>query len=107
MKVVLAVVLISGLVGCGGASASGEELGMDRFTAGSKVMERFAPGGESVELIELSPEELMSHAPPEDANSVQEMISCSSRNGEKDCYCTGSCCRTETTCSCNCEENPT
>ncbi len=95
---------------------------IERYRAASGVIEAYTPGASTVGLYNQANDQVSTM--PADPETVRRFlqglrglpssvegsdatlqdggggVSCSSRDGNKDCFCTGSCCRDETTCWC-------
>jgi hypothetical protein len=106
MYVRIAVVLlaVAGLAGCG-TTGLDDGTTVERFVPGSNEVQRFEPGSPELEQYMSSPSQ--SVAPSNVSQQFVDEIevdgdgrSCSSRDGKEDCFCTGGCCRTETSCRC-------
>ncbi|WNG42841.1 hypothetical protein F0U60_01075 [Archangium minus] len=107
-RILVVMAAVVGLVGCGNATGDGTTV--DRFTPGAQQPQSFHP--DSPELAKHD------SAAEQEASSTQSTeiiqgpvldndtgigggnISCSSRDGKKDCYCSNGCCRDETSCRC-------
>jgi hypothetical protein len=87
---------------------------IERYSAKSDIVEVYTPGSSDMVLYNTATDQVstvpagqgFSMLVKGDATGdpVDELISCSSRDGNKDCFCEGSCCRDETSCNCVCGE---
>lgn len=113
MRIVIIAILGAVLVSCAGGDPDATATPgypavspstVESFSAHSDIIEVYTPGVSNLrydpKLDQSSPvtDEAAADLLPPGGGSGG--ISCSSRDGKKDCFCTGSCCRTETTCSC-------
>lgn len=93
------------MMGCARAGQdAGENDGpVDRFT--SAGVETFPEGSESAKALMSTDDGDAEECDIGEQsqglrNTAAAKVSCSSRDGSMDCYCTNGCCRTEHTCTC-------
>lgn len=119
IAVLTSIAVFTGCVGEGSDSRLGASPDLDvqnstieRFTPNSDVVELYTPGAQ--EIIRYNQTSNQISSVPADPELVEQFnqiisnvtgpnlvpVSCSSRDGTQDCFCSSGCCRTQTQCNC-------